>query len=72
MTDLPIRPGFWNIPMWAEIMVYVIGLAAVLFAPGGFSKPFVYGRRVNPRHYRKTPSAVGWGFGVTASCTDVC
>ena len=35
MTDLPIRPGFWNIPMWAEIAVYVIGLAAVLFCAWG-------------------------------------
>ncbi len=35
MTDLPIRPGFWNIPMWAEITVYVIGLAAVLFCAWG-------------------------------------
>ena len=29
MTDFPIRPAFWNVPVWAEIGVYVIGLLAV-------------------------------------------
>lgn len=25
----PVRPGFWNIPLWAEIGVYVLGLSAI-------------------------------------------
>lgn len=30
MQDLtPIRPAFWNVPLWAEIGIYIIGLAAV-------------------------------------------
>lgn len=29
MTDLPIRPAFWNVPLWGEIGVYILGLAAV-------------------------------------------
>ena len=29
MTDFPIRPAFWNIPLWAEIGVYVLGLTAL-------------------------------------------
>ena len=29
MTDLPIRPGFWNVPLWGEIGVYIFGIAAV-------------------------------------------
>ena len=29
MTDLPIRPAFWNVPLWGEIGVYIIGIAAV-------------------------------------------
>lgn len=35
MTDLPIRPGFWNVPLWGEIAVYVLGLAAVLVLIAG-------------------------------------
>ncbi|MEG2155941.1 MAG: heterodisulfide reductase-related iron-sulfur binding cluster [Burkholderiaceae bacterium] len=29
MPTHPIRPGFWNIPLWAEIGVYVAGFAAI-------------------------------------------
>ena len=29
MSDLPIRPAFWNVPLWGEIGVYIIGIAAV-------------------------------------------
>ena len=35
MTDLPIRPGFWNVPLWGEIAVYVLGLTAVLVLIAG-------------------------------------
>ena len=30
MESMPIRPAFWNIPFWAEIGVYVVGLVAVI------------------------------------------
>lgn len=36
MQDLtPIRPAFWNVPIWAEIGVYVIGIAAVVLCIAG-------------------------------------
>ena len=35
MTDLPIRPAFWNIPLWAEIGVYVFGLSALFICLWG-------------------------------------
>lgn len=36
MQDLiPIRPAFWNVPLWAEIGVYVIGIAAVALCIAG-------------------------------------
>ena len=28
-AELPIRPGFWNVPLWGEIGVYFVGIAAV-------------------------------------------
>lgn len=31
----PIRPAFWNVPLWAEIGVYVIGIAAVVLCIAG-------------------------------------
>lgn len=36
MQDLtPLRPAFWNVPLWAEIGVYVIGIAAVMLCIAG-------------------------------------
>lgn len=35
MTDLPIRPAFWNVPLWGEIAVYVLGITAVLVLIAG-------------------------------------
>ena len=36
MQDLtPLRPAFWNVPLWAEIGVYVIGIAAVVLCIAG-------------------------------------
>ena len=29
MNDIPVRPTFWNIPLWGEVGVYVLGLLAV-------------------------------------------
>lgn len=28
-TDLPIRPGFWNVPLWGEIGVYLLAVATI-------------------------------------------
>ncbi len=34
-TDIPIRPAFWNVPLWGEIGVYIVGIAAVLLCAWG-------------------------------------
>ncbi len=34
-STLPIRPGFWNVPLWAEVGVYVVGLLAVAVCIAG-------------------------------------
>lgn len=37
-ADLPIRPGFWNVPLWGEIGVYFVGLAAVAVLIWGIAR----------------------------------
>lgn len=32
---LPIRPAFWNVPVWAEIGIYVVGLLAAVLCIAG-------------------------------------
>lgn len=34
-STLPVRPAFWNVPLWAEIGVYIIGLIAVIVCAAG-------------------------------------
>lgn len=34
-ADMPIRPAFWNVPLWGEIGVYVLGLAAAALCAWG-------------------------------------
>lgn len=34
-TAIPIRQGFWNVPLWAEIGVYIVGLAAIAICVAG-------------------------------------
>lgn len=31
----PLRPAFWNVPLWAEIGVYIVGLAALALCIAG-------------------------------------
>lgn len=38
MTDMPIRPAFWNVPLWAEIGVYIFGLSALFICLWGVYK----------------------------------
>ena len=36
MQDIiPVRPAFWNVPLWAEVGVYIIGLAALIVCIAG-------------------------------------
>ncbi len=31
----PLRPAFWNVPLWAEIGVYIVGIAALIVCIAG-------------------------------------
>ncbi len=50
MQELPVRPAFWNVPLWAEIGVYIIGLAAVIVCIAGIVRAVKLrrGRAPNP------------------------
>ena len=51
MQDIiPVRPAFWNVPLWAEIGVYIIGLAAVIVCIAGIVRAVKMrrGRAPNP------------------------
>lgn len=37
-AELPIRPGFWNVPLWGEIGVYFVGIAAVAVLIWGIAR----------------------------------
>ena len=32
---IPVRPAFWNVPFWAEVGLYIIGLAALVVCIAG-------------------------------------
>lgn len=36
--DMPVRPAFWNVPLWGEIGVYIVGLLAVAFFVAGVAR----------------------------------
>ena len=36
--DLPIRPAFWNVPLWGEVGVYIVGILAVILCAVGVVK----------------------------------
>ena len=45
-ADLPIRPGFWNVPLWGEIGVYVAAVITIaLYAWGVWKNIQVWRRR---------------------------
>ena len=37
-VDIPIRPAFWNVPLWGEIGVYIVGILAVFLCGYGIWK----------------------------------
>lgn len=45
MHEIPVRPAFWNIPLWGEIGIYVLGLLAVAV--------LIWGIVLNVRLWRK-------------------
>ena len=49
MIEIPHRPTFWNIPVWGEIGVYVLGLLAVAVLVWGVWKNVQYWRQANTK-----------------------
>ena len=40
---VPVRPGFWNVPFWAEIGVYVLALITVAVCAAGVAMAKIRG-----------------------------
>ena len=52
-ADFPIRPGFWNVPLWGEIGVYVAAVITIALCAWGVCKNIEVWRR---RKDEKLPS----------------
>lgn len=62
-AELPIRPGFWNVPLWGEIGVYFVGIAAVAV--------LIWGIVRNWRQHRATVSEPPVEKGLAAMLKSV-
>ena len=47
-VDIVTRPGFWNIPVWAIIGIYVLGIAAAICCAIGIRKSYLLWRAGKP------------------------
>ena len=47
-VDIVTRPGFWNIPVWAIIGIYVLGIAAALCCAMGIRMSYLFGGAGTP------------------------
>lgn len=47
-VEIVTRPGFWNIPAWAIIGIYVIGIAACIICALGIRKSYLLWRAGKP------------------------
>jgi len=43
-ADFPIRPGFWNVPLWGEIGVYVAAVITIALCAWGEHRMHAAGR----------------------------
>lgn len=55
MTEFPVRPAFWNVPVWAEIGIYVMGLLAVILFVYGLKEAFKRWKAGQPKQLPKDP-----------------
>lgn len=60
-VEIVIRPGFWNIPVWAIIGIYVIGIAACVICALGIRKSYLLWRAGKPYAMDKETKR-RWGF----------
>lgn len=59
--DIVTRPGFWNVPLWAIIGIYVLGLIAVVICGIGIYKSYLLWRAGKPFAMDPEPKR-RWGF----------
>ena len=62
-VDIVTRPGFWNIPVWAIIGIYVLGIAAAICCAVGIRKSYLLWRAGKPYAMDKETKR-RWGFFV--------
>ncbi|MFQ7008913.1 MAG: hypothetical protein ACLRRK_10445 [Parasutterella sp.] len=62
-VDIVTRPGFWNIPVWAIIGIYVLGIAAAICCAIGIRKSYLLWRAGKPYAMDKETKR-RWGFFV--------
>ncbi len=60
-VEIVTRPGFWNIPVWAIIGIYVIGIAACVICALGIRKSYLLWRAGRPYAMDKETKR-RWGF----------
>ena len=60
-VEIVTRPGFWNIPVWAIIGIYVIGIAACVICALGIRKSYLLWRAGKPYAMDKETKR-RWGF----------
>ncbi|MCD8338753.1 MAG: hypothetical protein LUC43_00880 [Burkholderiales bacterium] len=46
--EIIARPGFWNVPIWGIVSVYVIGFLAIIICALGVYKSYNLWRVGNP------------------------
>lgn len=63
-VDIVTRPGFWNIPLWAIIAIYILGIAACVVCAIGVKKSVDLWRAGQPYPMEKERKK-RWGFIVS-------
>ena len=55
---LPLRPAFWNVPLWAEIGVYLVGLTALALCIAGIVRAVRLRRGNAPKDPATAPGSL--------------
>ncbi len=60
-VDIVTRPGFWNIPVWGIVTIYLLGLIACIICGYGIYKSYILWRGGRPAN-QKSDTRMRWGF----------
>ncbi len=60
-VDIISRPGFWNIPLWGIICIYILGIAACIICGIGIYKSYLLWQVGKPVEI-ESAKKVRWGF----------